>query len=75
MLVITRRAKDVITIEPVRGFDTTKTVQELFTGGAIEITLLEVGDHRVKVAINAPTDLQIWRGHSPDKTIQNDEVA
>jgi sRNA-binding carbon storage regulator CsrA len=75
MLVIKRRAKEMITIEPLRGSDTSKTVEELFTGGAIEITLLEVGQNEVKVAINAPVELQIWRGHAPIDRSLDQEVA
>jgi sRNA-binding carbon storage regulator CsrA len=67
MLIIKRKAKEMITIEPVRGSNTNTTVQELFTSGAIEITLLEVCKNQVKLAISAPTDLQIWRGKAPNE--------
>ena len=65
MLVIKRKAADVITIEPVAGVDTSLSIEELFTDGVIEITLLQVGHKHVKVAIEAPAQLQIWRGHAP----------
>lgn len=67
MLVIKRKALDVITIEPVIGTDQSLSIEELFTDGAIEITLLEVGHKQVKVAIKAPAQLKIWRGHNPEK--------
>lgn len=73
MLIIKRKTDEVITIEPSPGLDTSQTVNDLFRGGAIEITLLEVGRNQVKFAINAPEQLKIWRGTSP--TAKNVEVA
>jgi sRNA-binding carbon storage regulator CsrA len=75
MLVIKRRTNEVITIEPVNGSDTGKTVGELFSEGAIEITLLEVVGNQVKFGISAPTNLQIWRGHARNALLRNDTVA
>jgi sRNA-binding carbon storage regulator CsrA len=73
MLVIKRRAKQKITIEPVPGSDTSITVEEMFATSAIEIPLLEVGRNPVTVAIDAPTKLQIWRGDLPtDRAVQKD---
>lgn len=63
MLVIKRKAEDVITIEPVAGADRSLSIEELFTDGAIEIRLLQVANKQVKVAIKAPAQLKIWRGH------------
>ena len=61
MLIIKRKADEAITIEPVEGSDTSRTINELFTSGAIIIKLLEVGPKQVKVAIEAPPQLKIWR--------------
>lgn len=62
MLIIKRKAQDSITIAPQDGFDTGRPVSELFEGKAITITMLEVGRRQVKVAVDAPPNLQIWRG-------------
>ncbi len=62
MLIIKRKAQDIITIAPKDGIDTSLPIEDLFEGGVIEITLLEVGRRQVKVAIDAPEKLQIWRG-------------
>lgn len=62
MLIIKRKAQDIITIAPMDGFDTSRPISDLFEGGVIEIKLLEVGRRQVKVAIDAPQNLQIWRG-------------
>lgn len=63
MLIIKRKAQEVITIAPVEGMDTSLPISEIFGSGVIEIKLLEVGRRQVKVAIEAPPQLQIWRGH------------
>ena len=78
MLIIKRKAQDIITIAPLEGIDTSLPISEIFNGGVIEIKLLEVGRRQVKVAIDAPPQLQIWRGRkepeaSDDKTA--DDVA
>ena len=76
MLIIKRKAQDVITIAPLDGFDSSRPVHELFENGVIEIKLLEVGRKQVKVAIDAPSQLQIWRGRKEPKEPQptsNDE--
>jgi sRNA-binding carbon storage regulator CsrA len=44
--------------------DLSQTVEQLFTSGPIEITLLDVGQNQVKIAIDAPPALKIWRGPS-----------
>jgi sRNA-binding carbon storage regulator CsrA len=75
MLVIKRRTNETITIEPVNGSDTAKTVGELFSKGVIEITLLEVVGNQVKFGISAPGNLQIWRGHAHHVVPRKDTVA
>lgn len=75
MLIIKRRTSEVITIEPIRGSDTSRTVDELFSGGVIEITLLEVRGNQVKFAVNAPPNLQIWRGHAPDEQARSNALG
>lgn len=62
MLVIKRKGDETITIEPMDGLDMSQTVEQLFSSGPIEITFLDVGQNQVKIAIDAPSALKIWRG-------------
>lgn len=73
MLIIKRKALDIITIGPQEGFDVSRPISDLFEGGVIKITMLEVGRRQVKVAIDAPQNLQIWRGDKDAE--QGDEPA
>lgn len=66
MLIMKRKTRQSITIEPVDGVDMSQTLDDLFANGAIEIQLLEVGGSQVKVAIEAPPQLKIWRGKRPE---------
>lgn len=61
MLVLTRRADESIVIMPADGTDTRMTLAELFAQGPIQITLLGGSGRRVKVGIDAPTQLAIRR--------------
>jgi len=75
MLIIKRKAQDIITISPVEGMDTSLPISEIFDHGPIEIKLLEVGRRQVKVAIDAPPLLQIWRGRKEPTDSPADEAA
>lgn len=66
MLVIKRKIDESITIRPRDGADASQTIDELFAAGAIEIRLLDVGGNKVTIAIEAPPELKIWRGHEGD---------
>jgi sRNA-binding carbon storage regulator CsrA len=61
MLVLSRRADESIVIQPADGADATMTLAELFANGPILITLLGGTGKRVKVGIDAPTQLAIRR--------------
>lgn len=61
MLVISRRYAESITISPGRDTDPAMTLAELFKDGPIEVTVLGSGNNRVKLGVNAPGDLLIWR--------------
>jgi sRNA-binding carbon storage regulator CsrA len=61
MLVVTRRADESIVIAPADGTDAAMTLAELFANGPIEITLLGGSGRRVKMGIEAPTQLAIRR--------------
>ena len=65
MLIIKRKANEFITIEPAEGADRSLTIEDLFTDGCIEIRLLEVGSKQIKLAIEAPPQLKIWRDEGP----------
>lgn len=62
MLVISRRKNETITIEPIDGLDPTMTLERAFQDGPIEIRLVHVSSSRVRLAIEAPQELRIWRG-------------
>ncbi|MDH5277065.1 MAG: carbon storage regulator [Gammaproteobacteria bacterium] len=61
MLVVTRRADESIVIAPADGIDTAVTLAELFANGPIQITLLGGSGKRVKMGIEAPSQLAIRR--------------
>jgi sRNA-binding carbon storage regulator CsrA len=61
MLVLSRRADESIVIQPADGADAQMTLAELFANGPILITLLGGTGKRVKVGIDAPTQLAIRR--------------
>jgi sRNA-binding carbon storage regulator CsrA len=62
VLVITRRENEVITIEPVCGLDPRLTLQHVFEQGPIEIRLIRITGHKVRIAVAAPNQMKIWRG-------------
>jgi sRNA-binding carbon storage regulator CsrA len=61
MLVLSRRADESIVIQPAEGTDETMTLKELFANGPIQITLLGGTGKRIKMGIEAPTQLAIRR--------------
>lgn len=61
MLVLSRRADESIVIQPADGTDQSMTLKELFANGPIEITLLGGTGRRIKMGIEAPTQLAIRR--------------
>jgi sRNA-binding carbon storage regulator CsrA len=61
MLVLSRRADESIVIQPAEGTDETMTLKELFANGPIQITLLGGTGRRIKMGIEAPTQLAIRR--------------
>lgn len=61
MLVLSRRADESIVITVAEGADPQLTLQELFANGPIQITLLGGTGKRVKMGIEAPSQLAIRR--------------
>lgn len=66
MLVVSRRSNESIVIRPDESIDGSITLTELFAAGPIEIRFLGGNGRRVKMGINAPRQLSIWRQDSPD---------
>ena len=64
MLIVSRKMNEIITIEPIDPLDYS-TLADVFEHGSIEIRLVEIRGSRVRIAIQAPTELRIWRGPSP----------
>lgn len=61
MLVLSRRADESITIQPADGVDANLTLAQLFANGPIQITLLGGSGKRIKMGIDAPSQLSIRR--------------
>lgn len=65
MLVIKRKGHEAITIEPQDDLDRSRSIDELFANGPIEIRVFGMSNKAVRVAIEAPPELKIWRGKRP----------
>ena len=63
MLIVTRKTNESITIEPLGTVDPEMTLGEAFRNGPIEIKLIRINRTRVRLAIDAPPEFQVWRGH------------
>ena len=61
MLIVSRRDDESILIRPGEGIDPKMTLADLFKGGPIEITIFSSGHNRVKMGVQAPEQLTIWR--------------
>lgn len=61
MLIVSRRDAESILIRPSEGIDPTMTLGDLFSGGPIEITIFSSNNNRVKMGVQAPEELTIWR--------------
>ena len=61
MLVVSRRSDEAILIKLADDADGTLTLNDLFSKGPIEITLLGGNGRRVKMGIAAPPELSIRR--------------
>jgi len=65
MLIISRKDAESILIRPTRDLDPRMTVGELFRNGPIEITVFSAAGSRIKMGVQAPTELSIWRKDAP----------
>ncbi len=76
MLIVTRKTDESITIEPLDGVDPEMTLGEAFRNGPIEVKLIRINRSRVRLAIAAPAEFQVWRGRpnvatmAPMKSVQ-----
>ncbi len=61
MLVISRKAQESVRIEPAAGLDPSLTLREVFQDRPIVFTLVHVGQRRVRLMIDAPAPLKVWR--------------
>lgn len=61
MLILSRRDAESILIRPGDGIDPATTLGDLFKGGPIEIIIFSSNYNRVKMGVQAPDKLPIWR--------------
>jgi len=61
MLIVSRRDAESILIRPSEGIDPKMTLADLFSTGPIEITIFSSNGNRVKMGVQAPEQLTIWR--------------
>lgn len=66
MLIVSRRDAESILIRPGDGIDPTMTLGDLFQDGPIEITIFSSNGNRVKMGVQAPEHLAIWRKAAND---------
>ena len=65
MLIISRKDAESILIRPAEDVNPKMTLAELFSDGPIEITVFSAGANRVKMGVQAPNQLSIWRKDAP----------
>ena len=65
MLIISRKDAESILIRPGEDVDPSMTLGDLFQNGPIEITVFAAAGNRVKMGVQAPTELSIWRKDAP----------
>ena len=61
MLIVSRRDAESILIRPGDDIDPKMTLEDLFQSGPIEIKIYSSGGSRVKMGVQAPEQLSIWR--------------
>jgi len=61
MLIVSRKDAESIEIKPCEGIDLKMTLADLFSEGPIEITIFSSNSNRVKMGVQAPAQLTIWR--------------
>ncbi len=61
MLIVSRRDAESILIRPADNVDPNTTLADLFRDGPIEIIVFSAGQRSVKMGVQAPQQLSIWR--------------
>jgi sRNA-binding carbon storage regulator CsrA len=61
MLIVSRKDAESIEIRPGDDIDPSMTLADLFSAGPIEITIFSSNNNRVKMGVQAPQQLSIWR--------------
>ena len=61
MLIVSRRDDESIEIKPGDDIDPHMTLADLFAAGPIEIRIFSSNGNRVKMGVQAPEQLSIWR--------------
>ena len=61
MLIVSRKDAESIEIRPGDDIDPSMTLADLFSKGPIEITIFSSNNNRVKMGVQAPEQLCIWR--------------
>lgn len=75
MLVFSRRIGETFVLYPTPDLDPNLTVAELFAHGPIEVSVVELKHHQVRVGIDAPPALLVYRTellpltHSPSRPL------
>ena len=64
MLIVSRKDAESIEIRPGDDIDPKMTLADLFRAGPIEITIFSANSNRVKMGVQAPEQLCIWRKKS-----------
>ena len=64
MLIVSRRDDESIEIKPGDDIDPKMTLADLFAAGPIEIRIFSSNGKRVKMGVQAPEQLSIWRKNS-----------
>ncbi len=65
MLVISRKTQESVRIELAAELDPSLTLREVFQDHPIVVTLVQVGTRRVRLAIDAPASMKVWRAEAP----------
>lgn len=66
MLIVSRKDSESIEIRPNDDTNLQMTLADLFAEGPIEITVFSAAGNRVKMGVQAPTELTIWRKKSTE---------
>ena len=75
MLIVSRRNAESILISPAEDIDPSMTLRDLFENGPIEITVFSGASSRIKMGVQAPSELSIWRKDAEPKPDGGDDAV